>query len=160
MIRQQQQQAEQRQQKADMWGSSTPITRTHLHTLIRIIAHTGQIRPCNVHARIVVVHTKLVCNCCFLPRLPQSRELLQQWSKTADMWVFHCLARLYLREKQHRDHLPDFAALNAQSTHDGARPGPKLAPWCTGGPPACPVAESPRKNPLARRKACKCFFFF
>ena len=36
--------------------------------------------------------------------------------------------------------------LNAQSTRHGARPGPILAPSCTGGPPACPAAESARKD--------------
>ena len=46
-MRQQQQQAEQKKQKAEMWGCST-----HLHTLTRIIAHsvhTTQIHICNVH---------------------------------------------------------------------------------------------------------------
>ena len=60
---------------------------------------------------------------------------------------FHGLARL--RGKQPRDYLPDFATLNAQSTRRGARPGPKLAPWCTRGPPACLAAESARKDPRA-----------
>ena len=34
---------------------------------------------------------------------------------------------------------------NAQSTRHGPRLGPKLAPWCTGGPPAYPAAESGTK---------------
>ena len=34
----------------------------------------------------------------------------------------------YLGGKRSRDYLPDRAALNAQSTHHGARPGPKLVP--------------------------------
>ena len=58
----------------------------------------------------------------------ESSPLLQTDDK---MWVFHCLARLSLGGKQPRDYLADFAALNAQSTRHGTRPGPKLAPWCT-----------------------------
>ena len=47
--------------------------------------------------------------------------------------------------------LPDFVTLNAHA----ARPGPKLATWCTGGPPACPAcppAESTRKDPRVPEK--------
>ena len=35
---------------------------------------------------------------------------------------------LWLGGKRSRDYLPVFATLNAQSTHHGARPRPKLAP--------------------------------
>ena len=33
-----------------------------------------------------------------------------------------------------------------QSTCHGPQPGPALAPWCSGGFPACPRAESKRKE--------------
>ena len=42
---------------------------------------------------------------------------------------------------------------NAQSTRHGAGPGPKLAPWCTGGP-LFPAAESARKDPRPEEKSC------
>ena len=58
--------------------------------------------------------------------------------------------------KQSRDHSPDFATLNAQSTRHEARPGPTLASWCIDESPACPAAESARKTHGRRRKACKC----
>ena len=44
------------------------------------------------------------------------------------------------------------ATLNAQSTCHGPRPGPTLAPWCSGGLPACPGAESTRKDPRPEEK--------
>ena len=43
--------------------------------------------------------------------------------------------------------------MSAQSTRHGARPGPTLAPSCTRGPPACPAAESTRKEPRAKEKS-------
>ena len=45
-------------------------------------------------------------------------------------------------------YLPDRATLNAHSTRRGARRGPKTFAQCTRGPPACPAAESARKDPL------------
>ena len=63
------------------------------------------------------------------------------------VWGLHGPGWLYdLAGKQSHDYLPDFATLNAQNTRHGARPGPKLAARCTGGPPACPAAESARKD--------------
>ena len=44
------------------------------------------------------------------------------------------------------------ATLNPQSTYQGPRPGPTLAPWCSGGLPACPGAESTRKDPRLEEK--------
>ena len=60
-------------------------------------------------------------------------------------------------ESTPRDCLQDFATLNAQTTRHGARPGPKLAPWCTAGPHACPAAESARKNPRTPEKSVQMF---
>ena len=57
-------------------------------------------------------------------------------------------------ESDPRRHLPDFATLNAQSTRHGARPGPTLAPSCTGEPPACPAAERQGKTRQRREKFC------
>ena len=42
--------------------------------------------------------------------------------------------------------------LNAQSTRHGARPGPTLAPWCTGGAPCVPRSREREKRPTARRE--------
>ena len=109
---------------------------THTHTYHS--THTAQTRICNVHTHVGVVNTNLMCDCCCIPWLPQSRELLHQRRKTADIWIFRCRARLQLRGKRPRDNLPDFASLNALSTRLGAHPRPKLAPWFTGGPSACP----------------------
>ena len=45
--------------------------------------------------------------------------------------------------------------LNAKSARHGARPGPTLARWCTGGPPACSAAESARKKTaVGRENSC------
>ena len=44
------------------------------------------------------------------------------------------------------------AALNLQSTCHGPRPGPTLAPWYSGGLPACPGAESTRKDQRSEEK--------
>ena len=49
-------------------------------------------------------------------------------------------------------YLPVFATVNPQSTCHGPRPGPTLAPSCTGGLPACPGAESTRKDPRRQEK--------
>ena len=51
-----------------------------------------------------------------------------------------------------RGYLTVFATLNPQSTCHGPRPGPTLAPWCSGGPPACPAAESTSKEPRPQEK--------
>ena len=50
------------------------------------------------------------------------------------------------------DYLPIFATLNPQSTCHGPRAGPTLSPWCLGGLPACPGAESTRKDPRTEEK--------
>ena len=44
------------------------------------------------------------------------------------------------------------ATLNPQSTCHGPRPGSTLVPWCSGGLPLCPGAESTRKDPRAEEK--------
>ena len=44
------------------------------------------------------------------------------------------------------------AALNPQRTCHGPRPGSTLAPWCSGGLPACPGAEGTRKDPRPEDK--------
>ena len=59
---------------------------------------------------------------------------------------------LWMVGKRSHGYLPDFATLNGQSTRHGARPGPTLAPWYTGGSPACPAAESARRRPAAGRE--------
>ena len=56
---------------------------------------------------------------------------------------------------QLRDLLARFHDLNAQSTRHGARPGPKLAPWCTSGLPACLQPITRKTTHGRRRKACK-----
>ena len=65
---------------------------------------------------------------------------------------FHEPDRRWLIGKRSRGYLLDFATLNAQSTRHGARLGPTIAPWCTGGPPACPPAKSARKDPRSEEK--------
>ena len=44
------------------------------------------------------------------------------------------------------------ATLNPRSTCYGPRPGPTLAPRCSGGLPACPGAEGTRKDPRPGEK--------
>ena len=44
------------------------------------------------------------------------------------------------------------ATLNRQSTDHGLPPESTLAPWCSGGLPACPGAESTRKDPRPEKK--------
>ena len=44
------------------------------------------------------------------------------------------------------------ATLNSHSTCHGCRPGPTLAPWCSGGLPACQGAESTRNGPRPEEK--------
>ena len=67
----------------------------------------------------------------------------------------HGPGRLQLGGKRSRGYLPDYAASDTQSTPRGARPGPTLAPWCAGGSPACPAAESARKDPRPEEKKSK-----
>ena len=59
---------------------------------------------------------------------------------------------LYVLGMPTRGYLPIFATLNPQSTCHGPQPGPKHAQWCSGGFPACPGAESTRKDPAGRQK--------
>ena len=59
---------------------------------------------------------------------------------------------LYVLGMPPRGYLPIFATLNPQSTCHGPRPGPTLAPWCSGGLPACSGAESTRKDPRPEEK--------
>ena len=44
-------------------------------------------------------------------------------------------------------YLPARATLNAQSTRHGARPGPTLAPWCTGRGPRMPRSREREEKP-------------
>ena len=46
-----------------------------------------------------------------------------------------------------RGNLPNFATSNALSMCHEPQPGPTLAPWCSGGLPACPGAENTRNDP-------------
>ena len=55
------------------------------------------------------------------------------------------------RGKQSRETEPARATLNAQSTRHGARPGPKLAPYCTRGPRLCQSSREREKRPAAGR---------
>ena len=66
--------------------------------------------------------------------------------KKADTRIFRCLARLYLDGKQPRDNLPDFAALNAQSTRHAARPGPKTCAVVYRRPPRVPLSREREKR--------------
>ena len=59
---------------------------------------------------------------------------------------------LYVLGRPPRGYLPFFATLNPQSTCHGPGPGPTLAPWCSGGLPACPATESTRKDPRPEEK--------
>ena len=80
--------------------------------------------------------------------------MLLPFTAAADTRVFYCLVGFRSVESPPVIYLPDFANLNAQSTPHGAHPGPKLAPRCTGGPPACrPAAESARNDPRAPEKS-------
>ena len=64
----------------------------------------------------------------------------------------HAPGWLYVLEMPPRGYLPVLATLNPQSTCHGPRPGPTLAPWCTGGLLACPGAENTRKDPRPDEK--------
>ena len=79
---------------------------------------------------------------------------LQWWNKNADMWVFRCLARVYLRGKQPRDYLPYYPTSNAQST-ESAR-DPNLRRGMQAGPLRAPHPSAREKIHGRRRKACKC----
>ena len=52
-------------------------------------------------------------------------------------------------QKAIRNYLPDLTTLDAQSTYHGARPGPTLAPWCTGGSPFVPYSRERENRPAA-----------
>ena len=54
---------------------------------------------------------------------------------------------LYVLGMPPRGYLPFFATVNHQSVCHGPRPGPIPAPWYSGGSPACPGANSTRKDP-------------
>ena len=58
---------------------------------------------------------------------------------------------LLLVGKRPCGYMPYFATLNTQGTHHRARRGPTLATR-TGGSPACPAAESARKDPRPQEK--------
>ena len=64
----------------------------------------------------------------------------------------HGLGWLYVLGMPSRGYLPIFTTLNPHSTCHGPRLGPTLAPWCSGGLPACPSAESTRKDPRPGEK--------
>ena len=66
--------------------------------------------------------------------------------------ILHGPGWLYVLGMAPRAHLPIFATLNPQSTCHGPRPGSTLAPSCPGGLPACPGAESTRKDPRRQDK--------
>ena len=67
----------------------------------------------------------------------------------------HAPGWLYVFGMPPRGYLPVFATLNPQSTCHGPRPGLILAPWYTDGLPACPGAESARKDPRPEEKKCR-----
>ena len=48
------------------------------------------------------------------------------------------------------------ATFNPHSTCHRPRPGPTLVTWCSGGLPACPGAESTRKDLRLEEKKCRC----
>ena len=128
-----------------MWGSSPLNLNAQPRTPT---IHTAHTRISNAHTRIVVsaaVRTgKDRSECC---------SGVARWSNPTEIRVPHCLARLWLGGKRSRGYLPDFATLNFQSTHHGARPGPTLALSCTSGSPACPAAESARKDQRPEQKS-------
>ena len=57
----------------------------------------------------------------------------------------------YVLGMPRRGYLPFFATLNPQITCHGARPGPTVAPWCSGGAPCVPRSQEHEKRPVARR---------
>lgn len=59
---------------------------------------------------------------------------------------------LQLGKTPPHDYLPDSATLNAQRTPYGARPGPRLAPRCTRGPPGYPAAEREKTHGHERNR--------
>ena len=64
------------------------------------------------------------------------------------IWVrMPWMARWHVLRIPPHGYSPFFATLNLQSTCRGPRPGPTLAPWSSGGLPACPGAESTSKDP-------------
>ena len=126
-----------------MWGFSTQA-HTHQQTRTRIM-------PEQITTQALQWSTQTWCATAYEPWPPPIRQLVQQGSK-ADKWVFHCLAQLNLRGKQPHDYVPDWTTFNARRTHDRTRPGLELAPWCTGGPPACSAAERARNDPRAKGK--------
>ena len=56
-----------------------------------------------------------------------------------------------------RNHSPcGLATLNPESACHGRRRGPRLAPWRSGGLPACHGAESTRKTRGRKKEKCRC----
>ena len=101
----------------------------HTHTRIHhdhtcIVVHTliGSIHSCKTEESLKL----MLLPCCYA---------LQQW--------LTCGFSMDLLGSSSVESNPVIASrlLNVQSTRHGARPGPKLAPWCTGEPPACPYGR-------------------
>ena len=106
---------------------------------------------------------------CEVPRGPYSRSdvatsrrepsCYTKKNRTCEIVLFfffcvdiHRPGRLGLGGTRSRQKEPARATLDAQSTRHGVRPGPKSAPQCTGGAPACAPAGSARKGPPPAEK--------
>ena len=114
--------------KREMWGASTQIHRSS-RTYTRAQVKKHQI--CHAHAtsthrtatHVQCPHTKLMCDCsCTVTATWYMYEFLQQWSKTADIWVFHRLSRLLFAWTNH---------VMLATVHDFERPekAPRRPPW-------------------------------
>ena len=106
-------------------------------------AHSS-VRSCKAEERL----KKLLLPCC----CP-----LQQWSRIADMWVFHFLARLQLRGKQSRDYLPDFCDFERPEHAPRSPPGTQTCPVVNRRPPCVTRGRERERRPTgAGEKRAKC----
>ena len=132
-------------------------TRTHTHTRTHAHTHTQCTRISSFHIRVSSVRG---CkNGESLKRvLHRGCVAVQQWSQNARKtelgFPSSCMA--LAQRNATRDHLPDRATLNAQSTRHGARAGLKLASSVHAGPLCAPQPRARGKTPGRERNRCRC----
>ena len=131
-----------------------PHAPTHTYTY-HSTHNTYTHMECPHTLKYVRVHTSLMCDYCCIPRLPQSRELVQQWCETADMcmWVLPLSCSALAPRKATQRLLPRFRDFEHPEHAPRSPPGTQnLRRGVQAAFPACPAAESARKDPRAPEK--------
>ena len=114
------------------------------------------VRSCHKGKSLILLYRGCLVfeGCCGASETAEERNKGEKWRfYFLTVWGFYGPAWLWLGGKRSRENEPARATLNAQSTRQGVRQGPTLTLWRTGGSPACPAAESARKDPRPDEKS-------